>query len=75
MSVNGHIPLGVYFQFFFPGNSSVWYGFIDIIFTSPYPIDETQEQTATSTVEDIPAIATAVEVKEEKDSDEVDGKY
>lgn len=60
------------FNFFFPGNSSVWYGFIDIIFTSPYPIDETQEQTATSTVEDIPAIATAVEVK---DSDEVDGKY
>lgn len=54
------------------GNSSVWYGFIDIVFTSPYQIKETQEQAAKLTSEDIPAIAKAVEDEEEEEEDDLE---
>lgn len=60
------------FTFFFSGHSSVWFGSIDIVFTSPYPKKETQEQAAklALTVDDIPAIAKAVEEEEEEEDEE-----
>lgn len=54
---------------FFSGNSSVWFGFIDIVFTSPYQKKETQEQAVELTGDDIPAIAKAVEEKDEEEEE------
>lgn len=60
----------MYTFIFFPGNDSVWHGFIDIVFMSPYPMNEN---------EDVPAIAKAVEEEEEGEEiieslDEQNGK-
>lgn len=60
----------MYTFIFFSGANSIWHGFIDIVFTSPY------QSTPESTSDDVPAIAKAAMGEEEmfESLDESKGK-